>query len=203
MATKAEKKTGRKPEDLNPMELAFCEFFALVGSETYSNGTASAQKARYAAKSAHTSAWKLLRRDVVRTRIQEIHAEQMSRLYLTCDKVMSDIEHGKTVALAKGDIPGYLRGCELQAKYLGILVDRQRFELEPERQRELSECERTELLALASLRLEACIAGPGSDGCGDVAVGVIEGEANTPPDEGLHPPSRPRPDSILPTPARI
>ena len=200
MTTKAEKKTGRKPEDLNPMELAFCEHYALVGSETYSNGTASAEKAGYAAKSAHTSAWKLLRRDVVRTRIQEIHAEQMSRLYLTCDKFMSDIEHGKAVALGKGDIPGYLRGCELQAKYLGILVDRQRFELAPERQ-ELDERERAECLQLAAIRLGCALSPPGDvgGGCGDAAVGVIEGEANTPPDEGLYPPSRPRLDSILPT----
>jgi len=177
----------RTVENLNPREVAFAEYYGLVGSETYSNASASAKKAGYADPTGRTAGWKLLKREAVRQKIQQVHAEQMSRLYLTCDKVLGDLEHTRLAAFAKGDLAVAVRCSELEGKFLAMFTDRQQL-VGPEQQPELDERERAECLALAAIRL-GCLSLPGDvgGGCGDAAVGMIEGGEKRPDGGGLTP----------------
>jgi len=179
---------------------AFCVHFTTLGAETFGRAERSAVAAGFGEKSARNRATALLKKPEVQARIAGLHRENMSRNFLTSDKVLNDLESVRLQAVERNDLSAAIRASELQGKFLAMFVDRQEL-VAPERQVELDERERAECLALAAIRL-GCQSLPG-DGDGDgEAVGVIEGEANTPPDEGLHPPSRPRLDSILPTPAR-
>jgi phage terminase small subunit len=114
--------------ELSPREEAFATAYTSIGSPAYSNATAAAAEAGYAEASARTQGWKLLQRPDVRRRIAEIHRQNMSRNYLTVDKVLSDLEHLRRKSEEKGDISTATRCVELQGKYLVMFSDRHTFE---------------------------------------------------------------------------
>ena len=188
----------KKP--LDPRADLFCSCYTAVGTPTFNHKEASAVAAGFSEASARNQATRLLRKPAIQQRLDELKAANRERNNVSVDSVVENLTHDRDMARAKGDWSAAIRADELLGKVLGCFTDRQEL-VAPERQVELDERERAECLALAAIRL-GCQSLPG-DGDGDgEAVGVIEGEANTPPDEGLHPPSRPRLDSILPTPAR-
>jgi phage terminase small subunit len=139
-------------EQLNPKEDSFCIHYTTIGTETYSNGTRSAMEAGYAEKSAHTSAWKLLKRPAIRERVLELHTENMRRNMITVDKVLADIEHDKILARQKGDIASALRADELQGKYLAMFVERSQVET-AEEVKQLTDKQQEEARRIAAILL--------------------------------------------------
>jgi hypothetical protein len=186
---KAGEETLLSASGLTAKEEAFCVAFTDVDADSYGNGTESAKKAGYSTASAHNSAWKLRRRPKVQARLDELYEEIAGRRSLTPNRVLSDIEDTRRRAITKGDLATAARCSELMGKTLALFRDCTQF-IEPTKQVELNERERLECLALASIRLGASLSLPG-DGGEDAAVAMLEGEAETPPDEGLHPPKPP------------
>ena len=146
---------------LTPKEELFCVAYADPESETYADGTASAKKAGFAETSAHTAAWRALRRPRVKARLKELYAESD----FSPGRVMSNLVADRLKALAKNDIATAVRCDELMGKRLGLFSDRLISCTEtPERQRELDDAEKAEarLIAEARLRLP-CPAYPGQE----------------------------------------
>jgi len=184
----------RTTDSLNDKELSFCEHYVALGEPTCGNATASARAAGYAEKHAGNAAWKLMQRPVIREKIQELHKARMDKNLINPERVLHDLEHTRILALAKADLAVAARCSELQGKYLAMFTDRQQL-VGPEQQRELDERERQECLALAAIRLGACLSLPGGDG---EAVGVLgEGGEKCPEDIPHRPPEATRLDSTL------
>ena len=141
-----------KTKKLTPKEESFCIYYTSIGADTFCHGTLSAERAGYAKASARTAAWKLLRVPKIRSRIMEIHAENMSRNFISIDKVLNDLEHDKALARAKGDISSAIRADELQGKYLSMFSNKHVFAREHEelRVRDIDPEEREDLLAISS-----------------------------------------------------
>jgi phage terminase small subunit len=141
----------RTVENLNEKEVSFCEHYTNLGADSCSNGTASAKLAGYAEVSAHTSAWKLLQRPPVQEKIKQLHAQRMGRHLINADRILFDLEHTRTRALAKDDLAVATRCSELMGKTLAMFTDVQVLD-EPAR-RDLDEQEQAEATELARLRL--------------------------------------------------
>jgi len=176
---------------------AFCVHFTTLGAETFGRAERSAIAAGFAEASARNQATKLLKKPAVQARISELHKENMSRNFLTSDKVLNDLESVRLQAVEKGDLSAAIRASELQGKFLAMFVDRQQFGVDPAKQPELSERERAECLALAAIRL-GCLSLPGDVGGGEGAVAILEGGEKRPEDIPHRPPEATRLDSTLP-----
>jgi len=129
----------RTVENLNEKEISFCEHYTNLGADSCSNGTASAKLAGYSEASAHTSAWKLLQRPPVQEKIKQLHAQRMGRHLINADRILFDLEHTRTRALAKDDLAVATRCSELMGKTLALFVDRQ--EIDEPAMRQLTEQE--------------------------------------------------------------
>ena len=152
MKDKSQEKNRTPVKGLSLREENFCISYATIGSDTYSNGTKSAIDAGYSEKSAHSAAWRLLKKTKILQRNTEIQQEQMQRLNLNSDKVLADLEHVRCEALRKGELSNAIRASELQGKSLGMfgvgtLV------LDVERERELTDAEQAEARRIAQIRL--------------------------------------------------
>ncbi len=134
---------------LSPKEDLFCSAYASPESETYGNGTKSATVAGYPEATAGNMACKLKKKPQIIERLEQLYKENAADV----GKVMSDLEHQRILAIAKGDIASANRASELQGKRYGMFTDRQIIE-QPE-QRELDERESAEAEEIAKLRLKA------------------------------------------------
>ena len=105
------------PVDLTPKELDFCERFANPESVTYGRATMSAEAAGY--EEPHNAAWKLRRRPRIVAKLREYH----DVIKATVGKVITDLEHERLAALAKGDISTAVRASELEGKTLAMFSD--------------------------------------------------------------------------------
>ncbi|MCX5653709.1 MAG: hypothetical protein NTY65_03540 [Planctomycetota bacterium] len=103
---------------LTPKEEAFVRAYADPESATYGQATKSAEVAQY--REPHNAAWKLRRRPRIIARIAEY--EKLTRACV--GKVLTDLEHERQLALAKGDIAAAIRASELQGKHLAMFTDR-------------------------------------------------------------------------------
>jgi len=139
---------------LSPQEKAFCVAYASIGSETYSNGKASALAAKYSEKSAHSCAWRLLQRPHIRGRIEEIQKDAMNRNYMTTDKVLADLEHARREALRTGKLAEAIRASEFQGKFLSMFSDRSIYVSEREESRELTEQEQEQAKRIAEIMVK-------------------------------------------------
>jgi hypothetical protein len=106
------------PAPLTPKEEMFCRAYADPESATYGQATKSAEVAQY--QEPHNAAWKLRRRPRIIARIAEY--EKLTRACV--GKVLTDLEHERQLALAKGDIAAAIRASELQGKHLAMFTDR-------------------------------------------------------------------------------
>jgi hypothetical protein len=141
------------PLPLTPKEEAFVRFFAdPEQSETYGRGTASAEKALYSQP--HNAQWRLRRRPRIIARI----AEFQDLTTAARGKVLSDLEHERLLALAKGDIQAAVRATELQGKALGLFVDVAQIGVGPTR--EYDELTQSEAKRLARLMVQDAIDHP-------------------------------------------
>ena len=136
---------------LNPKVEAFCMFYTSLGEKTYGMKAASAIAAGYSEASAKNTATELLRDPAVQQKIKERNAANLSRNDVTTDKVLSDLEHTRILALEKGDYATACRCSELQGKFLALFVDRQVID-EPAR-RELDAAEEADARDYAQWQL--------------------------------------------------
>ncbi len=135
---------------LTPKQESFCIHYTTIGAETFGNGTRAAIAAGYSEKGAYARGSELLRNRKVRERINELHAENMSRNNITVDKVLTDLEHDKLMARKAGQY-GVAKGCtELQGKYLAMFTDNTNI-TDTIKQRELDEHEAKEAERLAAI----------------------------------------------------
>jgi phage terminase small subunit len=142
--------TTNEIEMLPAKRESFCVNYTTIGAETFGNGTKSAIAAGYSENSAYSQASALLKNPEIRQRVQELHAENMSRNLITVDKVLADLEHDKVMARQNRQYAVATRCTELQGKYLAMFTDRVVAQDTP-RQIELSEAERRENRRIASL----------------------------------------------------
>ena len=105
---------------LSPKEELFCSNYTAIGTPTFGFKERSALDAGYSEKSARNTATALLKRPEIRQRISELNAENMSRNNVTVDKVLSDIEHTRLLALEKQDLTNARECSNLQGKYLAL-----------------------------------------------------------------------------------
>jgi phage terminase small subunit len=142
----------KQTKRLTPKQESFCIHYTTIGAETFGNGTKSAITAGYSEKGAYARGSELLRNRKVRERINELHAENMSRNNITVDKVLADLEHDKLMARKAGQY-GVAKGCtELQGKYLVMFTDNVN-QNDVQKQRELDEREAKEAERLAAILL--------------------------------------------------
>ena len=134
--------------ELTPKENLFCEAFANPESRTYGNATKSAQAAGYSQP--HNAGWKLRRRSQIRARLGELYEVSAAAL----GRVMTDLEHERQLAVAKGDIASAVRASELMGKRLGAFLERNIFALGDHEIHKLTETEEAEARRLAGLLVE-------------------------------------------------
>jgi len=138
---------------LNPRQESFCRHYTTIGSETFFKRDKGCTAAEYAESSAAVTATTLLRREAIRKRIIELHAENMSRNMITVDKILADLEHDKLLARQNHQY-AVSKGCtELQGRYLAMFKDRQMLETSDEI-KEMDEHKREEARRLAVLSLQ-------------------------------------------------
>ncbi len=141
-------------KELSLKEDSYCIYYTTIGSDTYSNGTASAKEAGYSEHTARSTSWKLQRRPKIRERIQQLQAENMSRNYLTTDKVLSDLEDTRIKGVKKKDLASAIRCSELQGKFFAMFSERTIWEREQqagESTREFTEEESEDLREMANM----------------------------------------------------
>jgi phage terminase small subunit len=142
-----------KVKELTPQQDAFAVHYTTIGSDTYSHASKSAEAAGYAESSARNSATALLRSPEVRQRITELNTENMKRNGVTVDSVLTNLAHDRQLARDKGDVSSAVRVDEIEAKFMGMLVDRQ-MNVDTEQQQQLTEAEVFEAKRLAAIRLQ-------------------------------------------------
>jgi len=133
------------------------------------NGTKAALAAGYSPKGAAVMAHRLLKNPRIAQELEKRRAQIVEK---------TDVEVGEIVAalrlIAFGDRvtnSDRLRALDLLGRYKAMFTDRTEITT-PQQQRELSERERAECLALAAIRLGACLEGPGGD---EVPAALPEG----------------------------
>jgi len=102
---------------LTPKEEAFVKAYADPESATYGRATKSAEVAGY--QESHNASWKLRRRPRIIARIGEY--EKLTRVVI--GRVLTDLEHERQLALAKGDIASAIRASELMGRHLTMFTD--------------------------------------------------------------------------------
>lgn len=133
-------------DGLNEMERKFSELFTKIGSKTCANARLSAIGAGYSGKSAHTTGWRLKRRESVQKYIAELRG-------MNADKILSDLEETRLAAMKKGDFAVSARCSELQGKTLALFVDRVSATTEDLDQQEMTDDEKSEADEWAEFRL--------------------------------------------------
>jgi len=128
----------RTKDDLSPQEMLFCEKYCEIAGDCYSNGTQAALAAKYSEKSAHSTAWRLLRRPAIREYIQQLWRDNCAEHNITPHRVLSDLEDTRRRAMAKADYAVVTRCIELTGKYLSMWTEKYNFGMD-EGQQELSE----------------------------------------------------------------
>lgn len=137
---------------LSPQVELFCSNYVAIGSPTFNHKEKSALAAKYAESSARNSATALLRSPEVQQRIRELNTENLARNNTTIDSVLTNLQHDRQLARDKGDVASAVRVDEIEAKFMGMLIDRG-MTLEPEKIKELSEKEVEECQRIANIRL--------------------------------------------------
>ena len=113
----------KKAKTLDPREEMFCSNYCALGSDTFHVKGKSALAAGYSESSAGNIATKLLKDPAVQARIQELHAENMSRNRITVDKVLRDLENVRLLAITQGQL-GTAKDCSIaQGKHLSMFSD--------------------------------------------------------------------------------
>lgn len=107
-------------KQLTPKEEAFCVAYCTIGNETFSNGTKSAIEAKYAEDSARTQAWRMLRKEHIKSRIRELHKENMAGNKITTDSVLANLAHDRQMARKHNQFHVAKSCTELEGKYMNM-----------------------------------------------------------------------------------
>ena len=111
---------AKTDEMLSPKEELYCSNYTAIGTPTFGFKERSAVAAGFSEKSARNTATKLMKRPEINQRISELNAENMSRNNINTDKVLSDIEHTRLLALEKQDLTNARECSNLQGKFLAL-----------------------------------------------------------------------------------
>lgn len=84
------------------------------------NATQAYIRAGYSKGGAGQSAGALLKNTEIQARITEIQAKVSTKLEITQEKVLADLEHARLAALAVGQIGPAIRAGELLGKHIGM-----------------------------------------------------------------------------------
>ena len=110
-------------KELTPKEEAFCVAYTTIGSETFSNGTKSAEEAGYAEDSARTQAWRMLRKEHIKKRVRELYDKNMEENMVTVNSVLANLAHDRLMA-RKHNQYSVAKSCtELEGKHLAMFTD--------------------------------------------------------------------------------
>ncbi|MHC4637817.1 MAG: terminase small subunit [Planctomycetota bacterium] len=137
-------------KELTAKEEAFCVAYTTIGSETFSNGTKSAEEAGYAEKSARTQAWRMLRKEHIKKRIRELYDKNMEENMVTVGSVLANLDHDRQMARKNHQYSIATRCTELEGKYLAMFTDninQKTEQTEPLQADELEELQRLAVLA--------------------------------------------------------
>ena len=167
---------------LTPKEEAFVRAYADPESETYGRATASAEVAKY--QEPRSAAWKLRRRPRIIARIEEF--EKLTRVVI--GRILTDLEHERQLALAKGDIASAIRASELMGRHLAMFTDMLAVDPAPAFQYDRRVAEDTRTITALLLLREA----------GAVAIESLQGVAALV--AGTSPASQDAPSAAPPTP---
>jgi Terminase small subunit len=100
---------------------------------TVLNATQAAIRAGYSAKTAGQGAAQALKNIKVREAIAAGQAKTASKLEITAEKVLKDLEEVREKAMAAGQFAPAARAIELLGKHLGMFIDRRETTLKDER----------------------------------------------------------------------
>lgn len=116
---------------LTTREKLYVQHITALGQPTFGNPTKSAEAAGYA--DAPNSGWRLSKRQLVKDAIAAVFDERRQFGLVTESAVINRLENLRIRAEETGDLSTAVRCVEIEAKYLGLLVDRHQFELPQER----------------------------------------------------------------------
>lgn len=88
------------------------------------NATESYISAGYSKQGADVSACRLLKKDEICSEIARRREKATVHVDLTVAEVLQNLQNGMTMAKELGQTAAYMKGVELQAKYLGMLTER-------------------------------------------------------------------------------
>lgn len=111
-----------------------------------------------------------MRNPEVLERIQELHAENLSRNGVTVDSVLQNLSHDRQLARERGDISSAVRCDELFGKYMSMWSER--FVLDSEQPLELDQARLVQCRQIASFLIQS--RGQISDGDGIVPAQLPE-----------------------------
>lgn len=88
------------------------------------NGTQAAIRAGYAEPSSRVQANRMLTKDNIVLRIDELSSKVADKIDLTVEKVLKDIESLREKALEENQFAASLKASELQGKHLKMFVEK-------------------------------------------------------------------------------
>lgn len=112
-------------EDKSPTakEECFCVAYTTIGSDTFSNGTKSAQEAGYAEDSSRTQAWRMLKKEHIKKRIRELNEKNMEENMVTVSSVLANLAHDRIMARKNHQYSVAARCTELEGRWLAMFTD--------------------------------------------------------------------------------
>ena len=108
---------------LTTKELAFVVAYTAIGTDCCGQQAKSAIKAGWSEKTADQQASRLMKTDHITMAIHKIHKRMMDEGMINPHKILSDLQHVKERALAKGDLASANRSIHLQGQYLAMFKD--------------------------------------------------------------------------------
>lgn len=104
---------------LNPKQKMFCKEYLID-----LNATQASIRAGYSKKTASIIGFENLRKPNIQKEIDKLMGQRNERVQLTADKVLSDIEDIREIALAENQYNISLKASELQGKHLALFTER-------------------------------------------------------------------------------
>ena len=139
----------KKSTELSPKQAMFCELYARVESETYSEKKASAIAAGYAEGSASEMARRLTNDNLMSmARIEKIY-EENAREHK--GRILSNLEFQRRGAIKAEKWDAANTSCKLQAQIFGFLLADSVSGVEDSEQKKLTEAEAKEARRIATL----------------------------------------------------
>ena len=114
------KKKNAEDPRLSPRQQAFVSFFLETG-----NATKAAKLAGYSERSARQTAWRMLHEnEAVIAAIEDGQRQLAEASFKSAESLMRDLDIQRIAAERRGNNNAAVRALELQARILGLLIER-------------------------------------------------------------------------------